>query len=128
MDDSTKPENVARVPGKRGRPKGSPNRITQDLRESILQAYHKAGARDYLVGVARKRPDVFCALLGKIIPQETRLSVMASYQAMPIPVEQRDSLPQIAQEARGDVLDAVYAVMSDPLPAALPASDDWLDA
>ena len=112
-----------------GRAKGTPNKVTRDLREDIIASFYKLGGRDWLVRVARTRPDVVVALLGRVIPQETRLSVMASYQAMPIPVEQRDSLPQIAQEARGDVLDAVYVVTGDPLPSALPASpsDDWLD-
>ena len=125
-------ENDAPARGKPGRPKGRPNRITQDLREVIQQAFHKAGGRDYLVKVAHKRPDVFLALVGKIIPQETRVSLMASYQAMPIPVEARDALPQIAQETHGDTLDAVYSVIgprAEAEPAQLPAaSDDWLDA
>ena len=120
-------------PRKPGRPPGRANRITRDLREVIEQAFHKAGGRDYLVKVAHKRPDVFLALVGKIIPQETRVSLLASYQAMPIPVEARDPIPQIASEARGDVLEAVYTAIDAPMPASIPASsrapagDDWLD-
>lgn len=124
--------NDARPRGKVGRPKGAPNKLTRDLRATIEQAFHKAGGRDYLVRVAKSRPDVFLALVGKIIPQETRVSLMASYQAMPIPVEARDALPQIAQETHGDTLDAVYSVIGprvEHAPAAPPtASDDWLDA
>ena len=102
----------AKVPGKRGRPKGARNSLGRDLREVIEAAFHKAGGRDYLVKVAHQRPDVFLALVGKIIPQETRLSVMASYQALPIPVEQRETGPLPPPGA--------------PV-AALPAlSDDWL--
>ena len=120
-------------PRKPGRPPGRANRITRDLREVIEQAFHKAGGRDYLVKVAHKRPDVFLALVGKIIPQETRVSLLASYQAMPIPVEARDPIPQIAAETRGDVLDAVFTAIDAPMPASIPASsrapagDDWLD-
>lgn len=102
-----------RVPGKAGRPHGSKNKISQDLRAVIEAAFHKAGGRDYLVKVAHQRPDVFLALVGKIIPQETRLSVMASYQALPIPVEQREAGPLPPPGA--------------PV-AALPMLDDgWLD-
>ena len=118
--------------GKVGRPKGVPNKLTRDLRATIEQAFHKAGGRDYLVRVAKSRPDVFLALVGKIIPQETRVSLMASYQAMPIPVEARDALPAIASETHQDTLDAVYSVIGEGRevePAQLPsASDDWLDA
>ena len=123
------PETVARRRGERG-----PNKITRDLRQVIEQAFHKAGGRDYLVKVAHKRPDVFLALVGKIIPQETRVSLLASYQAMPIPVEARDPIPQIAAETRGDVLEAVYTAIDAPMPASIPASsrapagDDWLDS
>lgn len=106
-----------------GRPKGKPNRITQDLREVIEQAFHKAGGRDYLVGVARRRPDVFLALVGKIIPTETRLSVLASYQAMPIAVEQRDGLPAIAAPATPAALDGVFTA----IPETLTPDTDWLE-
>lgn len=114
--------------GRRG-----PNKLGADLRQVIEQAFHKAGGRDYLVKVAHKRPDVFLALVGKIIPQETRVSLLASYQAMPIPVEARDPIPQIAAETRGDVLDAVFTAIDAPMPASVhtsskaPAGDDWLD-
>ena len=122
-------ENDGETRGKVGRPKGRPNRITQDLREVIQQAFHKAGGRDYLVRVAKSRPDVFLALVGKILPQETKLSVLASYQAMPIPVEARDSLPALTSSQ--PVLDAIYDVIQDvhavPDPVTA-ASDDaeWL--
>lgn len=118
--------------GKVGRPKGMPNKFTRDLRATIEQAFHKAGGRDYLVRVSKTRPDVFLALVGKIIPQETRVSLMASYQAMPIPVEARDSLPAIAVETHADALEAVYTVIgegreAEPAPALpAPAGDDWL--
>ena len=123
------PETVARRRGERG-----PNKITRDLRQVIEQAFHKAGGRDYLVKVAHKRPDVFLALVGKIIPQETRVSLLANYQAMPIPIEARDPIPQIAQEARGDVLEAVYSAIDAPMsdkvatPRAPANADDWLDS
>lgn len=128
----TSDQNDARAHVKRGRPKGSVNKVTQDLREVIQQAFHKAGGRDYLVRVSKTRPDVFLALVGKIIPQETRVSLMASYQAMPIPVEARDSLPAIAAETHVDALEAVYTVIgegreAEPVPASpAPAGDDWL--
>lgn len=118
-----------RAPMRGGRP---PSKLGVDLRAVIEQAFYKAGGRDYLVKVAHKRPDVFLALVGKVIPQETRVSLMASYQAMPIPVEARDSLPGIAHETAGNVLDAVYDVIGEgrealPAPALpAPSSDDWL--
>jgi hypothetical protein len=102
--------------GKRVR---GPGKFTKDLRECIEQAFHKAGGRDYLVRVAKRRPDVFLALVGKILPSEVKMSVLAAYQALPsVPVEIRDPIP-------GQV------VIAAPSPApALPApgveDDDWL--
>lgn len=55
-----------------GRPKGSANKITKDIREAINEAFHKAGGVDYLIKVAAESPQVFCGLLGKVIPQEVK--------------------------------------------------------
>lgn len=100
--------------------------VSGDLRECIENAFHEAGGRDYLVWVARRRPDVFLQLVGKIIPSEARLTVLAGYQAMPVPVEVRDalpgatvtvSLPGVALEESPD--------QEIPAPSA-PADSDWL--
>ena len=51
-----------------GRKKGIPNKFTGDLREAIMNAFTKVGGEDYLVKVARQNPQVFCALLARILP------------------------------------------------------------
>lgn len=86
---------VSQTEQKRSHKKRGPNRITQSLRDAIEGAFRDAGGREYLVRVAKRRPDVFLALVAKIIPQETRTTLMASYLAMPAPVtvEERDALP-----------------------------------
>lgn len=61
-----------------GRPKGSANKITKDIREAISQAFDKAGGIEYLVQVSKTKPEVFCSLLGKIIPAEVRAKVDAT--------------------------------------------------
>lgn len=82
---------------KDGPPRRQPHAINADLRECIENAFHAAGGRDYLVWVAQRRPDVFLQLVGKIIPSETRMTVLAAYQAMPVRVEDREPIPgQIA--------------------------------
>ena len=113
-----------------GRKPGSPNKFTQDIRETIKAAFYGAGGRRYLERVAVKRPDVFLALVGKVVPTETRVNVLASYQGIPVQVEDRDSLPALvaAPDASGAVLSAVYDAIGDALPTdtATPAADDWL--
>ena len=55
-----------------GRPKGSLNKLTMQVKECILQAFHELGGVDYLVDVGRKEPRAFLVLLGKILPTEGR--------------------------------------------------------
>jgi hypothetical protein len=58
--------------GKRGpgRPKGSPNAITRDLKEMILGALDDAGGRKYLAAQAVLNPGPFLTLVGKCLPRE----------------------------------------------------------
>ena len=57
-------------PGERrgGRKRGTPNKITRSLKETILGALEAEGGIDYLRAVARENPTVFCALLAKVLP------------------------------------------------------------
>jgi len=57
-------------PGERrgGRQKGTPNKITRTLKETILGALEAEGGVNYLRTVARENPPVFCALLAKVLP------------------------------------------------------------
>ena len=108
-----------------GRLPGSKNRFSKDIRETIHQAFWKAGGRDYLVRVAHKRPDVFAQLLGKTIPTETKVSLLASYQGIPVQVEDRDGLLPLhgPDVASGAVIDAIAHAVQD---AATAQDDDWL--
>jgi hypothetical protein len=53
-----------------GRRKGTPNKLTRDLREMILGALADAGGRAYLVAQAKKNPSAFLTLLGKLLPSQ----------------------------------------------------------
>jgi hypothetical protein len=63
---------------KRGRPKfggrrkGTPNRITAELKDMILAAFDEAGGVDYLVKQAHSNPTVFLALVAKVLPLQVR--------------------------------------------------------
>jgi hypothetical protein len=52
------------------RRKGTPNKLTRDLREMILGALADAGGRAYLVAQAKKNPGAFLTLLGKLLPSQ----------------------------------------------------------
>lgn len=56
----------------KGRPKGSPNKITADLKRAILEAAEAAGGEGgtagYLARQAEENPASFMTLLGKVLP------------------------------------------------------------
>lgn len=57
-------------PGERrgGRQKGTPNKLTTEVKEMILQALNEAGGVSYLVRQADNNPGPFMTLVGKVLP------------------------------------------------------------
>lgn len=57
-----------------GRAKGTPNKLTAQLKEMILEAAEQAGGKDgtvgYLKAQATANPGPFLALLGKVLPMQ----------------------------------------------------------
>lgn len=51
-----------------GRQKGTPNKITKQLKEMILGALDVAGGETYLVSQSRENPTAFLTLVGKVLP------------------------------------------------------------
>lgn len=62
---------MAKEPGAGpGRPKGSPNKLTADIKSAIMGAFNQAGGETYLLRVAQEDPKTFCTLLGKVLPMQ----------------------------------------------------------
>lgn len=51
-----------------GRQKGTPNKVTGELKAMILTALDHAGGVQYLVDKAESHPQAFMALVGKVLP------------------------------------------------------------
>jgi hypothetical protein len=51
-----------------GRQKGSPNKLTADLKEMILGALNAQGGQRYLEQQAKENPVAFLTLVGKVLP------------------------------------------------------------
>lgn len=76
MPENNRPATTFK-PGKsgnpNGRPKGSPNKTTQLLKDAILKAATEAGDGDmvkYLTTQAKANPGPFLSLLGKVLPMQ----------------------------------------------------------
>jgi hypothetical protein len=52
----------------KGRPKGSPNKATAEVKQMILDALEGAGGVDYLMEQAKEKPAAFLTLVGKVLP------------------------------------------------------------
>lgn len=59
----TKPPNAGK-----GRPKGSVNKTTAQVKDMVLQALNGAGGVKYLQRQADENPAAFMTLIGKVIP------------------------------------------------------------
>ena len=53
-----------------GRVKGTPNKVTTELKEMILGALSDAGGQEYLKEQAEKNPGAFMTLVGKVLPYQ----------------------------------------------------------
>jgi hypothetical protein len=53
-----------------GRPKGSQNKTTLQLKEAVLSALAKLGGDDYLVALRRENSSAFASLLAKVLPTQ----------------------------------------------------------
>ena len=59
----------------RGRPKGAENKLTRAVKDAVQDAFDEVGGAEYLVQVAREDHKTFCALLGKVIPNQVNASL-----------------------------------------------------
>lgn len=57
-----------------GRQKGTPNKLSMTLKETILDALELEGGVDYLRKQARENPAQFMALIGKVLPMTVQHS------------------------------------------------------
>ena len=55
-----------------GRQKGTPNKVTQSLRDAVQIAFDRVGGVDYLVRLAEEDPKIFVPLLAKTMPSEPK--------------------------------------------------------
>jgi hypothetical protein len=62
-------------PGERrgGRKKGTPNKVSGDLRAMVLGALDRVGGQTYLEQQARENPQAFMTMVGRCLPKQVNL-------------------------------------------------------
>ena len=65
-----------------GRVKGTPNKVTGDIRKMLREALESAGGTQYLLEQSRENPVAFMGLIGKIIPKEVETTISGSVQGI----------------------------------------------
>lgn len=75
MKTKRKPTGAAAKGAGPGRPKGSTNKVTKQLKDMILGALADAGGQAYLADRAKdpRTASAFLTLLGKVLPSEMRV-------------------------------------------------------
>ena len=69
-----------------GRKKGTPNKISAEVKKAIEKAFDELGGSNYLKTVGENDPRTFCTLLGKLVP--TTLAGDADNPLIPSKIEQ----------------------------------------
>ncbi len=87
------------MPVSPGRPKGTPNKMTIEVKQMILDALDRAGGVEYLADKAESHPQAFMALLGKVLPLQVQgtgangeIVVQRIERVVVLPNESRQSL------------------------------------
>src|SRR4051794_28725991 len=99
-----------------GRQKGTPNKISADVRAMVLAALDRAGGADYLYEQAHANPRAFLSLLGRIIPTQ-----ITGWDDAPL-------IPEHASDAQSLATALLLIRRSVPLQAPDHPADAPLDA
>lgn len=65
-----------------GRAKGTPNKLTADVKAMVLEALDSAGGVNYLVEQSEKNPSAFMTLVGKVLPMQVQAEVQATLKVI----------------------------------------------
>lgn len=65
-----------------GRPKGTPNKVTRELKDMILGALDDAGGQAYLRRQADENPGPFMTLVGKCLPKDINVDANVTLAKM----------------------------------------------
>ena len=85
-----------------GRKKGTPNKITKDVKEMVLEALEKLGGTEWFIAQGLENPVAFMAIAGKAMPKETKVEMLKTVEISMIGL---DPVKVIEGEVVQEVLD-----------------------
>ena len=106
-----------------GRPKGSPNKVSQSLKEMILASLNDVGGRKYLARLAIENSSAYSSLIGKVLP--TTLSTDESNGGVGVKLEFRRIV--VWPGGREEEVDTPKALPAPDASHALPRPTDPTD-
>ena len=65
-----------------GRAKGTPNKVTGDIRAMIAGALEDAGGQRYLAEQATENPQAFMALVGRTVPKDVNVAIQGAFKLL----------------------------------------------
>lgn len=71
-----------------GRAKGTPNKLTATVKDSILAAFDQVGGAQYLADTAMSHPVAFLSLLGRVLPVQSEINATVTTKALPSSVDE----------------------------------------
>jgi hypothetical protein len=113
-----------------GKPKGTPNRITKDLKAAILGALEAAGGKEGSVGYLRRlaieNSSAFASLLGKVLPTTLEASDSSGGSAV-VQFTRVIVMPDGQRRIEGVTPKQLPVPASHELPNSTPADMDTSD-
>ena len=71
--------------------------LTAEIKDGILDAFEQAGGVEYLVELARRDPQTFCLLLGKVVQAEIRAETPKQTNKFDMGKEMADAAARLAK-------------------------------
>ena len=100
------------MPRGAGRPKGSKNKLTLNIKQMIEDALTRVGGTDYLVKQAEENPVAFMALVSRVLPKDINITATVTHADMVLEAAKRKG---ITFEHQGGAQQSIEVIDAEPV-------------